>query len=125
MPSNVLLPALFGAVFQEMLRWLPLLARKPTAAEKARVTSGWYLVPALLVVAGGTVGTYYFTLDSAATPLHCMALGAAFPSLFKKLVDSVAGVRDKPALEAGPKADATPRLGEPQIGPQVLREFFR
>jgi hypothetical protein len=137
---SVFLPALFGAVFQEVLRWAPLLARSPTATEKLRLSSTWYWCPALLVAAGGTIGTYYFTLNSATTPLHCMALGAAFPSLFKKLVDAVAGATDKPGVakqlpsptpDSGKALDITPELGPditPKLGPDkpnVLRDFFR
>lgn len=121
--ATVILPALFGACFQEALRWVPLVNRRPTAAEKEQIRSGYYWIPALLLVSGGTIGTYYFTLGGPSSPLHCVAIGAAFPSLFKKVVDAVAGMYDRqPMLEGG---DRTPKMGSSSEALSVLRDFFR
>lgn len=120
--TTVWLPALFGALFQELLRWMPLLNRPPSAAEKKRLRSGFYWIPALLLVLGGTIGTYYFTLDGPSRPLQCIALGAAFPTLFKKVVDAFVGIAEGPHPIAG--GDRASRLGPTSAGLEVLRGFF-
>jgi hypothetical protein len=139
MMTNEWLPALFGAFFQELLRWLPLLSRKPSLEERRRVSSGFYWIPAILLVGGGTVGTYYFTLGGQPGALQCIAIGAAFPALFKKVVDAFMGGADKPGHDRShPAPDRTPKMGgdpavasgsapaEPSSSARaILRDFFR
>lgn len=81
-----------GGALQEVLHRADLLRRLPTKREKALLRAKSYWVLAVLVAAAG--GAFAVAWASAGAPTNLfqpLLIGAAFPSLFKKVVSAVAG----------------------------------
>ena len=79
-----------GASLQEIVHWYSLRGRLPAYDFGEELRSVLYWVITLLMLAGASAGTVVWYLDTSPSPpaRDYLLMGAAFPTLFKKLVQA-------------------------------------
>ncbi len=79
------LPALAGALAQEVLHWYLLRARLDEPRLVRLLRSPAYWIVTLAMIAVSAVGAAFLS-DARTTPATAFVLGAAFPALLERLV---------------------------------------
>jgi len=101
MDSNIafMLVASFGSLCQEILYWFELKKKMDEAENQKVLKSPYYWVLTVLVIIISGVGTWLLFYDDTPVKLKIpFVLGAAFPYLFKKIVQAT---QDKPLPHLG------------------------
>lgn len=81
------LPALFGAVLQEVLHWYYLRNKLDSRKYKVLLKrTNYWLITSLMVLLSA-IGTAWF-YGTRLEQLEIAVLGAAFPDIFRKLITS-------------------------------------
>jgi hypothetical protein len=78
----------FGAISQEVLHWYNLRNRLSKKENATLIKSKYYWIITILLVLTSGVGTWILFSDQTDKNAIIYILGAAFPMIFKKLVET-------------------------------------
>ena|SRR5215831_11759121 len=83
--------AALGAALQELVHWYTLRGRlsDPEYASEIRSASYWIITVLMILGAGAGTTAWYYDQSQHTTTREYLLMGAAFPTLFKKLVQAL------------------------------------